>query len=203
MAIGLNATATPVQPTSASLVNPKAVFAGVAESLVAPTIGPGETTWPSKTNQLGAMLDVLAKALGPGIVEGLTPTATGLSLSIADGVALLNGVISARNLAPIVLPASTSRVWVWLKQDGTLLTTTSTTPPAGTALLLCSCTTGGSGVSGAFDYSGVIYVRGGAAWRETADAGAPGDNPGAGFRMLTKTAGGIYLWTGAAHVKLD
>lgn len=57
----------------------------------------------------------------------------------------------------------------------------------------------GSDNTTVIDLSGVCYVRGGMLWRQTADAGVPGDTPPAGLMLWTRTAGGLYLWDGTAY----
>lgn len=203
MGITLNATAVAALPALTTPPFPKDVLAGSDTPDVSKNVASGDTDWPQKYNCNGAMVDVLARAMGRGIVTGLGLSATGLALTVANGMAIIDGIVDVKSLATYTLPASVARCWLWLKQDGTVAHTTTTTAPAYNAVLLGSCETDGSGVVGSFDTSGVVYIISGVRWRETADAGAPGDTLSANERMYTKTAGGTYFWTGTAHQKFN
>ena len=152
------------------------------------------------------MLDALASAFGDGIMgpTGLELSASGLTLTVQSGFAIIGGVVELAADTEYTLPASQALVAIWLKRDGTLAHTLTTSAPAYSAVLLGTCVTGVSGVTGDFDIAGVIRITNGQAWRETGDAGAPADTLGARHRgLITKTSGGLYVWDGSAHVQLD
>ncbi|MBA3768701.1 MAG: hypothetical protein H0W99_17325 [Acidobacteria bacterium] len=125
-----------------------------------------------------------------------------MTLNIAAGQAMIDGVVeisAATTLAvPDNHPSATDRIWLWLTRAGAISYTLNTTPPATNCVCLGSCTTSG-GVITAVDQSGVLYLKGGALWRETSDKGAPTDSPSASLTFLAKTWGGIYAWNGAAY----
>lgn len=204
MAAALPSTALPSPASTPSAVFPANVLSGVANNVVSETIATGDTNWVQKSNSFGAMVDNALLALGPGILTGLTLTNSGLTLTVAAGKAIIGGLVEVTANTNYTLPASQPTVFIWLKQDGTIAHTTSTTAPGYAAVLLGSCETNGSGVVGSFDESGVIKIVDGLSWRQTGDAGAPSDSPGSGRRIFTKNSGGaIYLWDGAAHVKIS
>lgn len=137
---------------------------------------------------------------GYAIGYGLTLSAgTGLICNVAVGHAVMDGVVE-RSATTVAVSASSTN-WVWLKQDGTLVVQTSTAKPTGNCVCLGAAVTDGSGVT-AIETAGIIYFRGGMLWRDTADAGAPGDSPDSSLRIWTKTTGGTYLWNGATHLAL-
>lgn len=179
-----------------------------ANGLTARTFAAGNTVISSKLNRNAKQMDLQSRygGGGYGIVNGLALSAgSGLTLNIAAGQANIDGIIgstaaeAATTLAvPDNHPSATDRVWIWLSRAGAISSTLNTTPPATNCCLLGSCTTSG-GVITAVDTSGVVYLRGGQLWRETADTGPPGDSPNAAIRLFTLTWGGVYEWTGTAH----
>lgn len=199
--LAINATSVPAPAPLPTLASPQAVLAGSASPVLAPEITlAADMSWAAKSNAAAAMMEAVARTM-TGVVSGLTLSAgVGLNIAVADGVGLCGGVLEGKTLPALTLPSSTS-AWVWLKTDGTLTYTTGTTALATPGLMLGRVTTDASAVT-AIDYSGVLYILGGMMWRTTGDAGAPGDSPAATTRLWTKTAGGTYLWNGAAHVAL-
>jgi hypothetical protein len=178
--------------------------------LVAKTLAAGATTLSSKWNRNADNLDLLATFGGGGfaIITGLTLSAgSGLTLNIAAGLAAIGGLVE--KIASTLAVADnhpgttdpTDRVWIWLSQAGAISSTLNTTPPATRCVLLGSCTTSG-GVITAVDSSGVLYLKGGSLWRETADKGAPTDSPSATLSFFAKTWGGVFEWTGTAYKAL-
>lgn len=156
-------------------------------------------------NQNSASTEAAARASvgGFAVLNGLTISNSGLTLTIATGVAIIDGIVTltSSDSRTLVVPSSTANVWVWLKQDKALSYTTSTTPPAGKVLLIGMVTTDATTVT-VTDYSGVCYAFGGTVWRTTADDLAPGDSPNADMRIFTKTTRGLYLWDGTQHIEL-
>lgn len=139
---------------------------------------------------------------GYAIGTGLTLSAgTGLICTVAQGQAVIDGLVEIYTATDVVVTASTTN-WIWLKQDGTLVATVTTTKPSGNCVCLGAAITSGSAVT-SVDYSGVVYWKGGTMYRETADPGAPGDSPDSSLRFWTKTLGGQYYWDGTAYHALE
>lgn len=179
----------------------------IAHSPTSPTIlsaiAQGATDGFSKANKMAAVLEV---ALGmmcgaAAIISGCGITSAGLTVTIGTGWAFVNGLVDVASAVTHVVPAS-STSYLWLMQAGTANHTATTTPPAGACAYLGKVVTSGSAVTSSDTY-GVVYALGGLLWRTTDDAGAPPDSPSSALRMISKTAGGLYLWTGAAHTKID
>lgn len=138
---------------------------------------------------------------GYGIGSGLVLSAgAGLTVAVADGQALVNGMVELRNTSSTTaVVGATGTAWVWLMQNGTLTVQNGTTAkPSGNCCLLGAALTNATAVT-AVETAGVVYFKNGLPWRETADAGAPGDSPDSSLRLFTKTAGGTYFWDGTAH----
>lgn len=157
-------------------------------------------------NKDSALQDLLGR-YGSGsyaVGYGLAVSAgSGLTVSVSAGHALMDGIVEpSKNASTVVVPASSSRAWVWLKQDKTFVVQDNTTAkPSGNCVLLGSCVTNGSGVT-SVDTSGVVYLQNGMPWRLTADTGAPTDSPDATWRGFTKTSAGVFFWTGTAWVPI-
>jgi hypothetical protein len=133
----------------------------------------------------------------------LSAAGTGLAVAVANGQALVHGMVEVKATAsPTAVVGSSTTAWVWFKQDGTLAVQNGTTAkPAGNCCLLGAALTNGSAVT-AIETAGVVYFRSGIPWRETADVGAPGDSPDSTLRLFTKTSGGTYFWDGTEHKQL-
>lgn len=196
----------PVVESSYPLLSTSENTAGTGIN-VARSFAAGDTsTVPSKLNRNANALDAVVNFGGGGfaIATGLALSAgSGLNVSIAAGLAMCGGAVELA-ASTLAVPANhtgspaSDRVWVWLQQNGTPTYTLSTTPPAARCVLLGSVTTDASSVT-SVDTSGVMYLKGGALFRETADAGAPGDSPSPTLTFLAKTWGGLYAWTGTAY----
>ena len=163
----------------------------------------GDTlTVRTKLNRNASALDLAGRYGGGGyaVAAGLdlSVPASGLSLEIAAGHAVIDGVVEVAEATTATATASV-RTWIWLRQNGTITPVpTSTAPPAGACCLLGSCLADGSDIL-SVDTSGVLYLRGGMLWRESADPSVPSDTPPAGIVFLHKTAGGLWLWDGTAY----
>lgn len=141
-----------------------------------------------------------AYGVGYGLVVG---TGSGLNAAVTKGHGVMDGVVEVSADTTITVPGSSSRVWIWLKQDGTLTyKNNDTSKPTGNCVLIGSCVTGVSSVS-SVDTSGVVYAQQGLWWRDTGDTGAPSDSPDASLRLFTKTANGVYWWNGTFWVCLS
>ena len=158
-------------------------------SRVAPAV-PASVDFLIQTNQLGAVADQTARA-GAGLIgvpDGPQRVnlsiGAGLLLAVSAGYAMIGGPVQIPAATTLAVPDNTARVWIWLLQTGSALTyTTTTAPPAGEVCLLGSCVTAG-GVVTSVDTSGVVYLRGGVGWRQTADNGAPSDTPPASVAFV-------------------
>lgn len=185
-------------------------------SVVAKQIAFGDTTeMVQKINQNAVFLDALARGLGYAIIDNgnspLALSAVDLTLTVAPGQALLDNVITvpvpnpAQNILPktLVLTINSGRVYIWLKRDLTLVPRyNDTTPPSDMpAIYLGSAQTNASQIT-SLDASGVVYLRGPALWRQTADVGAPQDTPPSSLSLYTRTQGGLFLWDGVAHLPI-
>lgn len=176
---------------------------------VARIIGPNSGLGNIITNPLNEnalALDLIGRYGGGGYAVafglGLTPPLTGLTLNIAAGHAVVDGVVEVPSATTLAVPDNTARVWIWLQSNKTLTYTSTTTAPAGNNCLIGSCVTSAGSIL-SVDTSGVLYLRGGNLWRRTSDVGQPGDTPPAGMVFYTRTDGGLYLWDGTAYSLLD
>lgn len=166
----------------------------------------GQTTVVSgRLNRNAAAQDVQTRYASGGFSVGYglgLSAGAGLTVNVAAGQAMIDGVVEKTGVTVVVVPANSARAWIWLKQDGTFTVVDgSLTPPAGDCVLVGSCVTNATVVT-AVDTSGVVYSKATLLWRETADAGVPGDTPPASWLGYTKTAGGTYFWTGSAYALL-
>ena len=135
------------------------------------------------------------------VAVGLSLAAgTGLSVAISAGTAMIDGAVNVETASALPVPASFSRVFIWLLQTGILTYTQTTAPPGATACFLGSVVTSATAVT-SVDYSGVLYGSG-ILQRTTADAGQPTDTPPAGLHFYTVTAGGSYYWNGTAYANI-
>lgn len=176
--------------------------AGDPTPAVSPTFTLGDTTSvATDLNNLACRIDNIQDwgASGIGIKYGLTLSeGTGLQAAIAAGAISAGQKYAGGTRA---LTASHDN-YLWMLRTGVLASPVidATTPPAGTDPVYLGVLTCSGTVPTAIDCSGVVYAfPGGDLWRRTGDAGAPGDSLPAGLRLYTRTAGGIYLWDGAAH----
>ena len=199
MAIAIAAAALPAVQVPAALLTPASPMPPGFASLAGGESGPGSLSTPFNKNALQAAACAEGGGGGYGIEAGLAiGTAANLSLPITAGRANIRGRVT---LAASVLAISPSitRAYVWLSAGGVLsAVNNSTTPPAGEQLFLGSCVSSASAIT-SVDTSGVMYLRGGMLWRETADAGMPADTPPATVAFFNKTAGGLYLWDGTRY----
>lgn len=206
MTIGLLASqcAAPVGETNYPLLaaaeNTNGTGVAVARAFAA-----GETaTVPASLNRNGDALDLLASFGGGGfaVITGLTLSdGGGLTLNVAAGLAALGGYVEIEATSVGLADAhntATDRNWIWLSQNGAVTKTLTTTPPNAHAICIGSVTTSGGAITG-IDTSGVVYLKGGALFRETADLGPPGDSPSALLTLFTRTPGGVFFWDTTAH----
>lgn len=199
----LNASLCPPLVTPAALLVPGTDTAPVTET---PAVG-DTTAVPAIIDRLAVHVDLGARRGGGAyaVTEGLDPTAAALVCTVSAGQALIDGPATLAAAATVAL-ADNAYNWIWLLQDGTLTKTSDagTTPPAapsaaGAFLGRIQVTAGSPGTP---DYSGRWELRNGTLWRRTGDAAAPNDTPAATLLFVTVTAGGTYLWTGLAYLKL-
>lgn len=171
----------------------------VLPSSLAPFATGMTTDVPQLLNKLLTALH-LATAYGGngfGVVSGLELAPTvGLLLGVQAGTAMLGAPVQVEEM-DYPLPDDQPLVYVWVKQDGTITHSLTTASPEANALHIGTCTTLDGEIT-MCDKSGVVYVRTGHLYRETADRGAPKDLPG-GIILHTKTEAGVYAWTGSRH----
>lgn len=205
MPVTLIASDCPLPIAPGAFPWPADCYAGADEPDVAPGLTSGDVAMTPKWNQVASMLDLAARtgsgayalAFGTGVISA----GTGLLIETTGAIAAIDGVVAVKAFAPKAVPDDTARVWLWLRQNGTLDHTVTTTPPTSKCVLLGSCVTA-SGLVTSVDTSGVVYCAGGQVWRETADIGPPTDSPPSSSRIITRTETGVYLWDGVRHGEL-
>lgn len=205
--ITLNAKQCPAIQQPASMLSIANAGSGNGNALVAKNTLADIAWRTNAANPNATMLDRLASEGGAnafalsGDFPPILSIGAGLLLNISAGEAIIGGPVQVA-AGTLAVPNNTQRVWIWMSRSGTLVAVaTSTTPPAGQQVLLGSVTTS-SGVVTAIDTSGVLYLRGGVLWRQTADSGAPTDTPPSTVSFIARTAGGVYLWDGAGYTTL-
>lgn len=147
-------------------------------------------------------LDALARANVNAycVASGLTlgDADTGLTLTIAAGVAIIDGVVVLAEETELVLTDESS-CYVWLQRgEGgqptpTFLTDPEEAPDTPAAYLGMVPTTGGDREEP--DYSGVLYLRGGTLYRRSGDSGAMTDTPPE-LILIERTESGLWAWDG-------
>jgi hypothetical protein len=159
----------------------------------------GDTFWSSKFNRNAAYLDILSQS-GCGMIaisDGLNvSTVSGLTVSVAPGTALINGIIQNKNSTNVVVNNNTTN-YLWFKKDGTFEVTTTTTPPASMPSIYIGLVVTVSGSVTVTDKSGVVYNKSGVMYRETNDTYSPTGTIDSSLFVVTKTKAGSYLWDGA------
>lgn len=197
----LVATACPAVQVPSVLLDPNNPALPATFSTLSPgASGPGSLTTPFNRNAAQAACIAEGGGGGYAVESGLTlATAGSLSLPIAAGRANIRGRITLPAATTHAVTASTARVYLWLSATGTITAVNnSVTPPSGDQCFIGSCVTGTSSIL-SVDFSGVMYLLGGALWRATADAGMPADTPPATISFYNVTAGGLYLWSGSRY----
>lgn len=144
--------------------------------------------------------------LGYGVASGLTMSAVGLTVTLAAGIAVAGGLCYNDDDYDFTAPDNEARVFVWMKQDQTVVVTTYSSdglvPPSSHCALLGVLTTSGGSVT-VIDYSGVCYLLGGLPVRNTADAGMPGGSPNSRPVFLTVCPSGTWVWDGSQFAMLS
>lgn len=133
----------------------------------------------------------------------------GLTLNISAGQAGADGPAEVQNATTLELTDNvTNRVW--LSRGGAIQAVTSASgtplapPDAATQWVFLGAVVTSGGAITSIDYSGRVQQgQGNILWRRTADTGEPSDTPPSTVRLLTKTAGGTYLWTSAEWISID
>jgi len=206
MAITKLASACPAPQGPSGLVLLASALSAEPSLVQAQTISTGATTGVSaKMNHNAQFLELLARygAIGVyGIAYGLGLTdVSGLTASVAAGHAYIGSIVEFEADSLTMYDNATN--YVWAKADKTFeIVSGSTTPPAGECTLIGIVTTVSGDISTAIDYSGVVYLKGNLAIRETADVDWPSDTPDAGIPVVTKTLNGTWQWNGASHVRM-
>lgn len=205
MAAILKATLCPdVQTASTMLLLSTAATASSGAAVVSRNYTDGLTTnFRSYLNRNALGQDLAATyggGNGFGIGRGLviSAPASGLNLDVAAGHANIGGIVEVAAATTVAIPSSAGRAYVWLTQAGALTYTLTTANPGSNACYIGNCTVSGGNITGV-DFSGVVYIRGGQLWRETADEGEPEDTPSSSVAFYTKTQGGLYFWDGTQY----
>jgi len=132
----------------------------------------------------------------------LSAPSTGLLLNVAAGHAMIGGVVEVSTATTVTCTDNVERNWIWLLQNGTLTATTTLTAPSTESCLIGNCKAVGGNIVNV-DTSGVLYLKGGTLWRQTADADAPADTPPSTIQFTAITLGGTYWWDGATYQQLN
>jgi hypothetical protein len=198
----LAVAAVPTIPTWASFHDPVA-----GGTLVSPSISQGETTQArAKVNEIATRGDLIGRygGGGYGVIPGSAGTGcnlsagAGLSLNIAAGHILVDGVRPIAAQA-VVLTDAIARIWIWASQAGAIVqVNNSLTPPAGAHVLLGSAVTSAGSIT-SVDFSGVVFLVGGAFHRWNTDTAAPGDNPGRTLNFYQHGAADTWYWNGTSY----
>lgn len=201
MPVTLTAANCPIPTRATTCIDPAA-----ATPLVAQPITAGMTTaLLAAFNTNAAQLDAIGRAGAGcyGVAFGLGLSAgSGLTLNVAAGQAVLDGPRTLPSGATLGLSDNTARVYVWLSQAGALLgVNNSLAAPAGTYVFLGSAVTSGGAIT-SVDSSGVVFLRCGTPWRQTADTSTPGDAPYSDTLFFTRTTNAVWLWDGSAYAAL-
>lgn len=178
------------------VVSPPAInFVGLIES------GSDDLTSINK-NAAVALIASLYGGNTVGVVHGLALSAgSGLVCNVAVGGCVTDGFQQIKTATSIVVAANQTN-YIWLKNDGTLESKITTTAPTTPGCFLGMAITDASSIT-SIDTSGVIYLRSGIPYRETADTGFPLDTPPSGWIGITKTSAGSFLWVGDTYYKLQ
>jgi hypothetical protein len=160
----------------------------------------------SKLNRNAVREDLVGRWGGGAyaVVQGLAISAgAGLLLNVAAGQAMMDGPVTVPTNTTLALLDNTARSYIWISQTGVLFPVpNSLVAPAGAQCFIGSAVTAG-GVVTSVDQSGILYLRGGTAWRQTADTSCPTDTPPAGLIFLNEGASGMWLWDGLKYVCLS
>src|SRR6267378_3527226 len=172
MSVTLTAIQCPaiVRPPSILTISDATVSPG--NSLVNESIIEGDTEFSPKQRRNATRQDIGGRYGGGGYAVltglGLSIPTSGLLLNVAAGQSMLDGPVGIV-ASTVAVADNTGRVWVWFTQAGALsVVNTSLAPPASICTLLGSVSTQNGGIQ-QVDTSGVIYLRGGSLWRQTAD----------------------------------
>lgn len=164
-------------------------------------ISKGDTLITAPLNSNACYLDVLS-CLGSGsiaVAHGLVISAgSGLSINITAGTAYINGPVQLATATTAVVNASTTN-YIWIGDSGVITVVNgSITPPGSSYAYLGAAITDGSGVT-SVDFSGVVYIKNGIAYREVGDTDQPLDTPPSDWRGFTKTVKTVYFWDGTSY----
>lgn len=206
--IQLTAIQCPAIQTVVNLLLKSAAYASPGTIVpIGQTIVPGDGSTLVPKFDSNALSTDLTGAYGGtngyAIARGLTLSApaSGLLLNVAAGHAMIGGVVEVPAATTVMCTDNLNLNWIWLLQNGTLTATTTLTAPSTESCLIGNCTTVGGNIVNV-DTSGVLFLKGGNLWRQTADAGAPIDAPPTTIQFTAVTLGGTYWWDGAFYQRL-
>jgi hypothetical protein len=199
---------TPIWPASAGLSTPVST---VSESI---TAGSSATAGAGVVNKHAARADVLGRHGGGiwgAVLNGLGfEDGGGLTLRVTNGQMSLDNVVSLKHASlaySTIALTDACRNYIWLSRSGVLNKRTSldvdplNPPDAVEPWGFLGSVLTAAGAQSDYEYTGRIFGdQGGLPLRRSGDAGAPADTPPATVRFLQRTAGGLYLWNGAAYI---
>ena len=203
----------PIQVPNATL------YAGSSPPV--PVVGTTVTTGPAASIGLVDLLNadqvrgnLLGRYGGGGyaVWRGLELSDGGaLSLAVSAGQAGADGPAEILTATTLALTDNVVNR-VWLSRLGVLSKVTSSSasplepPDTATQWVYLGAAACAAGVITGIDYSGrLTQYQGNLLFRQTADAGEPGDAATlpSTVRFFTRTEGGLYLWTGAEYEQVS
>lgn len=208
MAVTLLASQCPPIPMPQSLLSIAAAGSlSAGNAPVAENIAAGQTTpWTPLQRRNATRQDLTGRHGGGGyaIAMGLTLSApaSGLTLTIGSGIAMIDGPVEVESTSTLSIQNNSARAWIWLLQNGTLTSTQTATAPQTACCVLGSVVTIANNIT-QVDTSGVMYLKGGNLWRQTADTGPPQDSPPASLNFFARTQGGLFYWDGTQYSAIE
>lgn len=160
-------------------------------------------------NHNALALDLTARYGGGAraVARGLAVTAAALTATVQPGHALIDGVCELAAVQTAALTDNSANYLYLVRGAGGAgivhVVAGSLTPPSGVASVFIGRVNVTGGTPAAVDTSGVLRMQGPIPLRDTADTGRPTDTPPASMALYTKTPSALYLWTGAAHFRID
>jgi hypothetical protein len=166
----------------------------------------GETfVTSSKLNRNAAQMDLVGRYGGGGYA-----VAFGLEIEIGQdghaivhaGHAVIDGVVEVSEKTVLKLLPSCERVYVWLRQDGELWCSGDVRSLPGVPACYLGCCKVVDSKAVEADQSGVLYLKGGSLWRETADTGVPSVTPNFGGCHVHVVQGGTLYFDGRRYLEM-
>ena len=162
----------------------QSLISGIAQTISAPF------------NENAGRLDVLGRWGGGvyAILTGLAVTeVSGLTVRVGTGLALIDTLVRVTATQDLLLTDAT-RNHLWISRTGVATFRTDLLAPGTDYLYLGSVLTA-AGAYSSDDTSGVMYLRGGLPWRQTADNTVPSDTPSGMISFIHQGQGKLWLWS--------